>query len=291
MHGWVLIMQAVFLNAPLQFSSCAICSTIYRCSFRNDAVFHKARLSSRHDAVFHNAPLKFSSGMLCSTMHNRVLVMTLCQQCIVPILVMMLCSTMLGWGLVPQCTVAVFVMTLCSTMHGCSSCYARCVPQCTVEFSSCTLCSTMHRYSSRHDDVFYKARLSWVMTLCSIMLRCSSRQARYVPQCTVELSSWLCVPHCTVVVLVMMLCSTMHGWVLVMHHGFHNALLHFSSCTLCYTMHGSVLVMHAVFHHARAVLLMTLCSKMHICSSRDARCVPQWSVEFSIHNAPLKFSS
>ena len=295
MHGWVLVMHAVFHNArfssrstlhgcssrharfvsniQFKFSSCTLCSTI-------------DRLSSRHAPAFHNARLQFSSCTQCSTMHG--------------------CSSRHDAVIRNECLSSRHASAhRCSSHHDAvfhnarlSSRHAHCVTQCTVEFSihitrlqfsSCKMCSTMHGCSSRHDAVFHNERLS-------------SRNARCVPECTVELSSctreplqfssWHCVPQCTVAVLVMhavfhnarlssqstlhdcssrparyvpqctfavlvmTLCSTMNGWVLVMHARTVAVLI----MTLFSTVHDwlldphytvAVLIMHAVFHNAR----------------------------------------
>ena len=128
------------------------------------------------------------------------------------------------------------------------------------------------------------------------MHRYSTRQARCIPQCTVavlvmhtvfhnarlQFSSGRCVPQWTVEFSSCTLCSKFHGWVFV-----PKCTVAVLIMTLCSTMHGRVLVMLAVFHNA----WLSSRSTLHGCSSRHTRCVPQCTVEFSFHNAPLQFSS
>ena len=159
-----------------------------------------------------------------------------------------LCSRMHGSVIVMHAMFHVAPLSSCLTIHDCISRHARCVPQCIVavlvmqsmfhnaqwQFSSCKLCSTMHRYISRHAH---------------------------------------CLPQCTVEVFVILLCSTINGWVLVIHAVFHIARLMFRS-----TMHRCSSHHNTVFHNAWL-------------SSRQARCVPQCTVEFSIHITRLQFLS
>ena len=240
----VVVVHAVFHKARLSSRH----ARAFPCSFHHDAVFHNARLSSRHarcvpqstvEFPINITRLQFSSCMLCSTMHDC----RFCHDAVFHNVLLQFSSH-----------------TPCSTMHG--------------WVLVMTLCSIMYRWSSRHDAVFLNTRLSsrhaCCVTQCTVAsfvmyavyhnAQLSCRHARCVARCTVEFS-------------------------------FQNARLQFSSCTLCSTMHGWVLLMYAVF------LVAPLSSRftMHCCNSRHARYVPQYTVAVLdmlavCHNAQLQFS-
>ena len=205
-------------------------------------------------AVFHNTPLQFSSCILYSTMHG-------CSPRHDAVFHNERLSSRHA-RCVPHCTIEFSFQN--AKLQFSSWC---CIPQCMVEFSSCTLCSTMHGWVLDPHYTFAVLVMHALFhnrpfkfssfTLHSTMHGCSSRHAR-------------CVPQCTVAVLVMTLCSTMNGCVLVMQARTVAVLI----MTLCSTMHGWVLVMHAVSHNA----WLSSQSTLQGYSSRPARCVPQCTV-------------
>ena len=164
-------------------------------------------------AVFHDAPLQFSSCTLCSTMHGCSSRHARCvPECTVAVLVMTLCPTMKGWVLDMLAVFHNARFSSRSNLHGCSSPHARCVPKCTVAVLVTHAMFHNAQLSFNARSVTQCTVAGIVMHAVFHNARLRSRHARCVPRCTVMFSTctlcstmhgWVLVPQCMVAVLVM----------------------------------------------------------------------------------------